>query len=259
MAKIYHGKQAVKKVEEQIGRPLSYIEKRIVEEEGYAEGEYKDTKGFITSGVGQINEYKNKSFEETVAAHVKEAKRLIPNLDQFPEEVQAELIQATYRGDIGESPKAIKKLNEGDFTGFAEEFLNNDEYRSDETSQGIKKRMEKVASSVASLGATPPPIADTPYPEVTDRYAMDVLAKPNTKNKEAVKSVQKLIGAEADGIWGPKSQAMFELYNKQVYNNTVNPISDTPYREEQMPTNIAAEPTGLENPVLAVKNWWNSL
>ena len=106
---------------------------------------------------------------------------------------------------------------------------------------------------------TPPPVANTLYPEVTDRYAMDVLAKPNTKNKEAVKRVQKIIGAEADGIWGPKSQAMFDLYNKQVYDNTVNPISDTPYREEQMPTNIAAEPTGFENPFLSVKNWWNSL
>lgn len=127
---------------------------------------------------------------------------------------------------------------------------------STDSSEGFKKPVDYGFTASES---TPPPIADTPYPEVTDRYAMDVLAKPNTKNKEAVKSVQKLIGADVDGIWGPQSQAMFDLYNKQVYDNTVNPISDTPYREEQMPTNIATEPTGLENPFLSVKNWWNSL
>ena len=254
MAKIYHGKQAVKKVEEQIGRPLSYIEKRIVEEEGYSEGEYKDTKGIITSGVGQVGKYKGMSFEETVAAHTNEAKRLIPNLDQFPEEVQAELIQATYRGDIGGSPKALKKLNEGDFTGFAEEFLNNAEYRSDETSQGIKNRMEKVASSVASLNTTTPSIYNTTAaPSDTGVNITQPIGLPDLTNKEDIKRVQKAIGVKADGVWGPKS--------KEAWTNVNNMFVTDTYRQEgmQAPVNINTEPTGLENPFLAVRNWWNSL
>lgn len=251
MAKIYHGKQAVKKVEEQLGRPLNYVEKRIVEEEGYADGEYKDTKGIITSGVGQVGKYKGMSFEETVAAHVNEAKRLIPNLDQFPEEVQAELIQATYRGDIGGSPNAIKKLNAGDFTGFAEEFLNNDEYRSDETSKGIKNRMEKVASSVASLNSPTPSIFKTT--EKTEPAGVNItqpIGLPDLTNKEDIKRVQQAIGVKADGVWGPQS--------KEAWTNVNNMFVSDSYRQEA-PTNIATEPTGLENPFLAVKNWWNSL
>jgi len=76
---------------------------------------------------------------------------------------------------------------------------------------------------------------------------------PDLKNKEDIKRVQRAIGVKADGIWGPISQ--------QAWKDT-NDLFVTPtYREEgmQTPVNINTEPTGLENPFLSAKNWWNSL
>lgn len=42
---VYHGADAVAQVEANIGRPLSYAERRVVEEEGYVATPYTDTKG----------------------------------------------------------------------------------------------------------------------------------------------------------------------------------------------------------------------
>ena len=177
MAKVYYGKEAVKKVEEKEGRKLSYAERRVVEEEGYVPEVYKDTKGITTYGVGQTGKYMGMSFDETFQEHLNQARKLVPSFDTLPEAVQAELVQSAYRGDLGGSPNALKKLNAGDYEGFAKEFLNNEEYKDEKTSSGIKKRMEKVASTVASLAKKPPPISNTPYPEVSSRYANQTQSK----------------------------------------------------------------------------------
>jgi GH24 family phage-related lysozyme (muramidase) len=254
MAKVYYGKDAIREVEKKEGRKLSYAERRVVEEEGYVPNKYKDTKGIVTYGVGQTGKYMDMSFDDTYKAHVDEARRLIPNLDTLPEKVQAEIIQATYRGDVGGSPTFRKLLNEGEYDKAAQEFLNNDEYRNTENT-GIRQRMEKVASALTELSKKPS--SEAPYPESTDRYKMEVLSKPNVNSPAGVKRVQKIIGVDVDGVWGPQSQKMFDIYNRQTYDNTVNPVSAT-YREEQ-PVNITEQPTGFENPFLAAKNWWNSL
>lgn len=158
--KYYSGAEAVKQVEQKLGRPLNYIERRVVEEEGFVDGVYKDDKGYVTAGVGQTGKYMNKSFDETMKSHIKEAERLIPSLKTLPEAVQAELIQATYRGDVGESPTFRKLLNAGEYEKAAQEFLNNDDYRTSVAlnlsgkPHGVAGRMEKVAQAVANLGAT---------------------------------------------------------------------------------------------------------
>lgn len=151
MNKTYHGAQAVKKVEKLLGRSLNPIEKRVVEVEGYVPGGYTDTKGIFTSGVGQTGKYQNMTIDDAIAAHTKQARKLIPSFDSFPVNVQAELVQGVYRGDIGGSPLFRKLLNEGKYSEAATEFLNNDEYKNSKTSSGIKKRMEAVAKAVRSL------------------------------------------------------------------------------------------------------------
>jgi GH24 family phage-related lysozyme (muramidase) len=201
---IFHGKQAVKKVTEALGRPLSLLEKRVVEEEGYATGKYEDTKGIITNGVGQTGDYMGMSFDETFQAHLKEAKRLVPAFDSFPEEVQAELVQAAYRGDLGGSPTALKKLNAGDYEGFATDFLDHKEYKDKKTSSGIKRRLEKVASAVGALAPAPADGVDITAP----------VPMPDLANKEDIKKAQKALGVAADGIWGPKSQTAWEGINE---------------------------------------------
>ena len=149
MPKRYYGKEAIAQVEKKIGRPLTYKEKRVVEEEGYVDGTYKDTKGILTAGVGQTGKYMGKSFDETFKDHEETARRLIPDYDLLPEAIQGELVQAAYRGDLQQSPKFRKLFNAGKYKEAAKEFLDNADYRdSKESGTGVAGRMERVAAAI---------------------------------------------------------------------------------------------------------------
>lgn len=164
--KTYHGVDAVKKVEKKLGRPLTYSERRVVEEEGFVDGKYKDTKGIVTAGVGQTGKYLNKSFEEAFNDHVKQTEKLVPSLKALPEDVQAELIQAAYRGDLGGSPTFRKLLNAGKYEEAAQEFLNNKDYRESLKGNGaVANRMQRVAEAVARMAKPPEP------PQPQEQYA----------------------------------------------------------------------------------------
>lgn len=183
--KIYHGAAAVKQVEKKIGRPLTYAERRVVEEEGFVDGKYKDTKGIVTAGVGQTGKYINMSFEESFNDHVKKTKKLVPSLDSLPEDVQAELIQATYRGDLGGSPTFRKLLNAGKYEEAAQEFLNNKDYRESIKGNGaVAGRMQRVAEAVAKLAQPveePAPQEVQAPPQQEEQYAS--LANPLLLNE----------------------------------------------------------------------------
>ena len=97
----------------------------------------------------------------------------------------------------------------------------------------------------------PPSISDAPYPEVSDRYKMELLSKPNVNSREGVKRVQAQIGADVDGIWGKQSQALFDIHNRQVYDNKVRPPSDT-YRQEGFQRPAPRNPSLLERGVNAI-------
>ena len=90
--------------------------------------------------------------------------------------------------------------------------------------------------------------ADTPYPEVSDRYKMELLSKPDVKNINEVKRVQAQIGADVDGVWLDRSQKALELYNRQVYDNTVRPPSDT-YRQEGFQSPAPKSPSMFQRAV----------
>jgi hypothetical protein len=71
------------------------------------------------------------------------------------EELQVQLISATYRGSWGLSPKARRLLSQGKYEEAANEFLNNKEYRdaaTDTRITGIRARMEKVANAIRTEG-----------------------------------------------------------------------------------------------------------
>lgn len=148
--KVYHGAQAVSQVSNLLGRPLTYAEQRVVEEEGYVATPYLDSKGILTQGVGQTGEWIDKGFEAAFQHHVDRTQRRIPNLMDLPETLQAELIQAEYRGDLGQSPTFLKLFNQGNYHTAAQEFLDHDEYRkSKEKGGGVHKRMKRVSDAVA--------------------------------------------------------------------------------------------------------------
>jgi GH24 family phage-related lysozyme (muramidase) len=149
--KTYKGDMAVKIVEQKEGM-LSPIEKQIVKDEGYRSSEYLDTKGIPTRGVGQTGDYMGMPFKQVAKAKMREVDRLFPEIGTYPEEVQAALYSAGYRGDITGSPKAIQLINEGSFTEAAKEFLNNEEYKN--APPGIKERMNRTAAAIRKLAET---------------------------------------------------------------------------------------------------------
>ena len=146
------GQDAVAAVEAAEG-PLTPAQRRVVELEGFSTGEYKDTKGIATSGVGQTGEFRGQSFKEVFNTFEEETARMVDDFESFPEAVRAELIQAAYRGDLQQSPKFRRLLNQGKFEEAAREFLDNAEYKNPSTPRGIKRRMEAVAEAVASMEA----------------------------------------------------------------------------------------------------------
>ena len=118
-----------------------------------------------------------------------------------------------------------------------------------------KDKPKKLAQWKRNVGETAiqaPPLAAGVEAD-TGVNITQPIGLPDLTNKEDIKRVQKAIGVKADGIWGPKS--------KEAWTNVNNMFVTDTYRQEgmQAPVNINTEPTGLENPFLAVRNWWNSL
>lgn len=150
--RVLRGQSAIEKVAEMEGRELTLPEKTVIEEEGFVDELYKDTKGVVTYGVGQTGKYIDMSFGDSFREHEEDAKRLIPNYDNLPEIAQAAIMSAAYRGDLQQSPKFRKLFNAGDYEKAADEFLDNDDYRESlEEGTGVAGRMERVAEAVRNL------------------------------------------------------------------------------------------------------------
>ena len=152
MPKILHGKQAVAAVERNLARQLTRTERRVVQEEGYSKDAYRDTKQVLTQGVGQTGRWIERGFEKALEHHVQRAKRRVPNYDELPEYLQAELTQSEYRGDLGGSPTAVRLFNEGKHFKAADEFLDHAEYKDPKTSPGIKKRIKATSDAMREYG-----------------------------------------------------------------------------------------------------------
>ena len=144
------GKKAIQAVEKTEGK-LNDVQKYIVEHEGFVSGEYLDTKGVKTSGVGQTGEFQDMSFKETFDTLEKEAKRLIPKYDKLSTKKKKAIMSLMYRGDLQQSPNTRDLINKGKFKEASIELLDHEEYRGlkqieSETGQrsGIAKRLEEM-------------------------------------------------------------------------------------------------------------------
>jgi len=156
------GPSAVKKVEQLIGGSLTLAQRRVVEEEGFVNAFYYDDakKPVLTYGIGQTNEYIDKGFLESFNAHKKRAMEAIPRLKDMPEELQAEIIQLEYRGDLrskdtGNLYKWVNQMNNGEYNAAAQELLNHKEYkrRLAKGGDGVTRRL-KIAQNTISKFAT---------------------------------------------------------------------------------------------------------
>lgn len=141
---ILHGTQAIAAIEAAEKRKLSYPERRIVMLEGYADEPYRCSNDVLTCGVGQTGAWLDKTFLESFAHHVQRAAKRLPALGEYPEYLQAEIVQAEYRGDLGISPKACGHIKAHNWTAAAHEFLNHAEYKSPSCPAQIKRRIEAV-------------------------------------------------------------------------------------------------------------------
>ena len=77
-------------------------------------------------------------------------KAKIKNFDSMPIDVKKNLLGSWFRGSLSGSPTAIRLLNEGKYKEAADEFLDNDEYRTTKLG-GVKKRMKATANAIRSL------------------------------------------------------------------------------------------------------------
>ena len=147
-AKMLHGQKAVDKVEELEGE-LTPVQRRIVELEGYVPTEYEDTKGIVTKGVGQTGNYMDMSFKEVAEIHEDVARNLINDYDELPVELQAELAQLAYRGDLQQSNQTVALFNKGKYEEASVELLNNKEFKSEDTPEHIKQRLRDASRAMA--------------------------------------------------------------------------------------------------------------
>jgi len=141
---IYHGKSACDALEAAEKIELTPAERRIVMLEGYATEQYRCTAGILTNGCGQTGEWIARPFRDSFMHHVERAKARFNDWRTYPEYLKTELIQAEYRGDLGQSPKAISFIRAGLWEAAANEFLNSAEYRNPATPKQIKRRMLAV-------------------------------------------------------------------------------------------------------------------
>jgi GH24 family phage-related lysozyme (muramidase) len=136
---------------------------------------YKDSKGLDTIGHGHlVTEKSPKIFAELninpnilkgegrmtpdealkvlhrdVTQRIPQVQKLVPNFNNYSSELQGEIASEQFRGMLGQSPKAVEKLNKGDYEGAATEYLNAKEYRdSVKNKTGIANRMQNLANAI---------------------------------------------------------------------------------------------------------------
>jgi len=124
---VHYGRDAVNEVVEREGA-LTPEQEYVIEHEGFVDGEYKDTKGIVTSGVGQTGEFIGRSFKETYEGQQKRVKEKIPNYDNLSEKKQKALMSLGYRGDMKKDYNWVKLFNSGEYDKAAIELLNHKEY-----------------------------------------------------------------------------------------------------------------------------------
>ena len=238
----FRGSNAVKKLEADLGRKLTTEEKRIVALEGYVDGYYKDSKGVLTRGVGQTGDYAkgphaHSGFNKAFKDHVKRAEKSVPSLNTYSPEARAEIIQAEYRGDLGQGKKFRKKLNAADkvyadpnmlspYTNYsykdaATEFLDNKDYKNAKRGRsGVDERMEAVANAVRERGNQNANVSRVPS---------HLTGLPTLKPREEV--ITETVTEEGPGFYDRFTSGLKELlpYNE---GGTVNKLMN---QQEQRP------------------------
>ena len=195
---------------ENVGLTGGKPNRRIIGSSDY--GLYYDSKGILTSGSGhkvlptddlsehliQTKDQSDVRFMSDVNARMPEIKKAIPKFDSLNEKTRDAIRNSWFRGSMKNSTTTLKQINSGDFSGAAEEFLNNDEYRdllSNDPKNGIIGRMEATRDALKSQSVKPKGtihenILKQPLPEdFTSQLYRDAFNMKVTKIKEAPNTI----------------------------------------------------------------------
>lgn len=136
---------------------------RLIDEEQFKGEAYRATKGeeYLTIGYGHYGKDVKKGdtitqeealelLRKDVNDRMPAIRKAIPKFDDLSDTLKVEIAQSWFRGGMSGSPKTIKLINAGKFEEAAEEFLDNDEYRTarERGRAGIIPRMDAVADAL---------------------------------------------------------------------------------------------------------------
>lgn len=158
---------------------LNRIADYIKKSEGYKESAYRDSKGYLTIGIGHklvpsdkvlfnelfsgsidYNKINNgtsklnksqilKLFSYDLNKRLKIAKQKYPKFTSFPEQTQAALLDSIFRGE--RHPRTDQLINSGKWLEASKEYLNDKEYKEAvEKKSGVARRMERNARIIAA-------------------------------------------------------------------------------------------------------------
>ena len=107
--------------------------------------------------VGLSDEHRDALRDYHISEKEEAVRKKIPNFDNLPAELQAQLIQSAYRGGITGSKDTIDFINAGEWEKAAEEFLRHEEYlrEKEELPEGetnsITDRMEALSAELRKM------------------------------------------------------------------------------------------------------------
>ena len=109
--------------------PIDPIARRIIHEEGFVNGSYKDSKGILTEGVGVADPaLRGKPwFTEVLPIYQQQAQTATKGFENLSVEQQGAITSMAYRGDWGKKTRG--HLNKGNLKAAAKEYLDHGEYR----------------------------------------------------------------------------------------------------------------------------------
>jgi hypothetical protein len=122
----FYGQEAVTKALEYYPN-LTKGQIDLIAWEGFSTKPYKDSKKYITTGVGQTGEFMNMPYTDVYKIFEDRVRKAIPRYNTFSDNLKSALVIGKYRGDLGDD--TISLINKGKFKEASREFLNHTEYR----------------------------------------------------------------------------------------------------------------------------------
>lgn len=210
-----------------------------------SKGKIYDNKVTLNGKPLTVDEEKvNDTFSKDLESKYLQAKASIPDLDSMGASEQAAAVSGFFRGDLSGSPKTLRLINQGKFEEAAKEFLDHKEYKTTDD-QGIKSRMEGIASNIRTMG-----MSQRGYEMMPD----DGFNRPRSGGRDPGNYIQRAQAALFPNAYG----STMEEYRKQLEAETG--IQSTLPRTSQGEIDTAAFMAPDQGSAMEQSkgNWWDN-